>query len=513
MRKLLVIIVSFLILFCVAGLAQAREHVVKKGECLSQIALQYGLKWPAVYQANKDKIKDPNLIYPGQVLQISEKGQATDSSVAKAFIWKKGGTKPFGQRDPAKAVKLFNLPEEVKAAFITAVKSGQTEDYRLKVGQRLEQQIFGHYRMVNNVVVQLPPNQLEAKIYCKFSFNGRVYFLIRPLVCGNWAWWAEKEVEQEIKPPAETPPEIKTTEPKKMMMLLIPTEQVPEVPAKPKISPPIEGDKCSVSYESYGWAGHYWALQGGGQSNYYGGKGNFFFCPHETSLGKMREGVGATVNAWEGDNSGYNFRGSRWTVGPVVDLITKQGNRFTTTIQVGQQEDRGHDGAGYEASQRTRILYLGQTADLYHINKYIFKSENWLDVNIDIGHDKDSSWQGSTIPQISDPAENKTNISVGSRAYFWQTESFHGGLVGKGTYAFGDHGIGLETGPFISDKEDIIKVGAGFRHQFNSSSETNNGNLIGIGADLDIVKTIDRIVRYLKTKETKDENKEKEVVK
>jgi len=50
-------------------------HKVKKGECLWYIAGYsevYGnpLKWPLIYKANKDKIKNPDLIYPGQVLVI-----------------------------------------------------------------------------------------------------------------------------------------------------------------------------------------------------------------------------------------------------------------------------------------------------------------------------------------------------------------------------------------------------------------------------------------------------------
>jgi hypothetical protein len=183
-----------------------------------------------------------------------------------------------------------------------------------------------------------------------------------------------------------------------------------------------------------------------------------------------------------------------------VDLFTKGGSRFTSTIQIGKQKDNGYDGSGYEAGQDTNILYIGQTADFYNINKYIFKTENWVDANIDIGHEKKSAWQGWNIPEANDPAENKTNVSAGSRIYFWQTENLHGGLVAKGTYAFGDHAIGVEAGPFVADKESIIKVGAGFRNQSNSAYETNNGNLLMIGMDLDILKTIDKIVGYLKTK-------------
>ena len=50
-------------------------HTVVKGECLWYIAGYdhiYGnpLQWPLIYKANKDKIKNPDLIYPGQVFLI-----------------------------------------------------------------------------------------------------------------------------------------------------------------------------------------------------------------------------------------------------------------------------------------------------------------------------------------------------------------------------------------------------------------------------------------------------------
>ena len=51
----------------------ARTVTVKAGESLSKIAsreLGDASKWKAIYEANKDKIKDPDLIHPGQVLDI-----------------------------------------------------------------------------------------------------------------------------------------------------------------------------------------------------------------------------------------------------------------------------------------------------------------------------------------------------------------------------------------------------------------------------------------------------------
>lgn len=45
-------------------------YVVKKGDTLSKIAKKYHTTWQKIYEKNKDIIKDPNKIYPGQILHI-----------------------------------------------------------------------------------------------------------------------------------------------------------------------------------------------------------------------------------------------------------------------------------------------------------------------------------------------------------------------------------------------------------------------------------------------------------
>jgi nucleoid-associated protein YgaU len=55
-----------------AGAGQ-RTYTVVKGDTLSAIAKrEYGAagKWKAIYEANRDKISNPDLIRPGQVLNI-----------------------------------------------------------------------------------------------------------------------------------------------------------------------------------------------------------------------------------------------------------------------------------------------------------------------------------------------------------------------------------------------------------------------------------------------------------
>lgn len=50
---------------------KAKTHTVKRGDCLFNIAKKYygnGAEYMKIYNANKDKITNPNLIYEGQVL-------------------------------------------------------------------------------------------------------------------------------------------------------------------------------------------------------------------------------------------------------------------------------------------------------------------------------------------------------------------------------------------------------------------------------------------------------------
>jgi nucleoid-associated protein YgaU len=55
------------------GNPTADTYVVVSGDSLSKIAKrQYGdmNQWPRIYEANRDQIKDPDLIHPGQRLKI-----------------------------------------------------------------------------------------------------------------------------------------------------------------------------------------------------------------------------------------------------------------------------------------------------------------------------------------------------------------------------------------------------------------------------------------------------------
>jgi nucleoid-associated protein YgaU len=52
---------------------KGKTYVVQSGDSLSKIAkalLGDAARWPEIFELNKDQIKDPNLIYPGQELRL-----------------------------------------------------------------------------------------------------------------------------------------------------------------------------------------------------------------------------------------------------------------------------------------------------------------------------------------------------------------------------------------------------------------------------------------------------------
>jgi len=55
------------------GAQSRRDYTIQSGDSLSKIARQFygnANDWQKIYEANKDKIKDPNLIHPGQKIII-----------------------------------------------------------------------------------------------------------------------------------------------------------------------------------------------------------------------------------------------------------------------------------------------------------------------------------------------------------------------------------------------------------------------------------------------------------
>lgn len=49
------------------------EYTVEERDTLSEIGRKHGISWKEIYEANKDVIKDPDMIQPGWKLKIPNK--------------------------------------------------------------------------------------------------------------------------------------------------------------------------------------------------------------------------------------------------------------------------------------------------------------------------------------------------------------------------------------------------------------------------------------------------------
>ncbi|WP_029896565.1 LysM peptidoglycan-binding domain-containing protein [Desulfohalovibrio reitneri] len=88
------------------------SHTVVKGDCLwniSEEAQVYNdpFMWPLIYKANRGKINDPDLIYPGQVFSIPRHG----FDLAEVKQVRKQAGAPWKKLEPASTA---NLPAQIR---------------------------------------------------------------------------------------------------------------------------------------------------------------------------------------------------------------------------------------------------------------------------------------------------------------------------------------------------------------------------------------------------------------
>ncbi|MCX7661311.1 MAG: LysM peptidoglycan-binding domain-containing protein, partial [Candidatus Omnitrophica bacterium] len=102
-------------------------YTVQKGDSLSKIAqrkLGNALRWKEIYELNKDKVKDPNLVYPGQELIMPQTAPAQEKE-------KKTTPAPAEKQEVKKTAKETPPARiEVKKPEEKSVAVGETREIR-----------------------------------------------------------------------------------------------------------------------------------------------------------------------------------------------------------------------------------------------------------------------------------------------------------------------------------------------------------------------------------------------
>ncbi|MBI4779629.1 LysM peptidoglycan-binding domain-containing protein [Candidatus Falkowbacteria bacterium] len=416
-------VVAFALVLAAAS-AGAETYAVRKGDCLSKIAVRHDLRWRKLYEANRQIIKNPDLIFPGQILTIP----TSTTIVAKTAVAEKHqaviadeytplndlGQHAFGQkRDGIKAIKMFSLPQEVKQLFIVKVQKGEFEFSSLKSairsGDKFSEMVFGNYKITKNKIASWDVGHLEPARLYQVEFEGLIYSLYDPLKCRNLAWRAEKPK-------------------KRLLILLIPppveplspaVQPPPPLPPEQPITEPEEKVCCrpDVDISVGAFADIH---QSGNNPHGFWGVGNFYLCSIKDGDKIHSFGVTVEGNYWSGiTGDDYNYFGRRYAIGPTYRLLSPN-TEFQFRVGMGEVDDWGfidpNEFGRYKSDQTSKIItaYTGYEKSRTG-SPWFNRMRYYASMDYDINQNKTDKWmdrETGTWP-LDGEASDKTMFSAG----------------------------------------------------------------------------------------------------
>lgn len=185
--------------------------VVQKGNTLSQIAKHFNTTWQILQKVNG--IKNPNLIYPNDVIEIAHAPEPTTytvrthkKSIAKKahahvikkitpvqtkasapFLWKNPGNARCTKCTLASSVHGLGFPDVVANALIAKVKNRDFTMMKIARGMHFDAMYFGKRIRKENVIASWKSGHTELAREYSVIHDGMRYALVYPLVCGNWS--------------------------------------------------------------------------------------------------------------------------------------------------------------------------------------------------------------------------------------------------------------------------------------------------------------------------------------
>lgn len=152
----------------------AEDYLVKSGDYLKKIAEQaYGdeAKWELIYEANKGSIKNPNLIYKGQILTIPDVEQVSSQVIDE--------TVPAFVTDTNEATETNTIPtNNVPADNNPALESDDSDTYKnvpVGINPVLESNGFYTYTFINGDQLTCTAQNYVAEVKDLYGITYREY--------------------------------------------------------------------------------------------------------------------------------------------------------------------------------------------------------------------------------------------------------------------------------------------------------------------------------------------------
>ncbi|MGQ9695139.1 MAG: peptidoglycan-binding protein [Thermodesulfobacteriota bacterium] len=126
------------------------EYIVKQSDCLSSIASKYGCFWEKIWNHPKnaqlkEKRKDPNILYPGDIVFIPDKEEKEESATTeqKHRFRRKG------------------VPEKLELILCLEGEPRRNEDYELVIDGKLTK---GKTDGEGKISISIPPEARQGKL-------------------------------------------------------------------------------------------------------------------------------------------------------------------------------------------------------------------------------------------------------------------------------------------------------------------------------------------------------------
>lgn len=419
-------LITIIMFLAFAQSAQAVEYKVQRGDTMSQLSVRHTTTVKSLDSANP-QIATRNAKYTGekrywlwegQIIDVPSTKSTKQAAVAKPVEkikrnsqgvgqWKVVNGNPFGlHRNPATA--LLRLPDSTmtvddKEALAVSIQQS-SEPYQVKSGELFDWVLFGNYYWQSKVA-WVGKEPLEAEIWPEVSISSaRICRVTRTKGCKNLEVNCEDAplaIEPALPVAALPPPIIEplpaVVPPVEPPVIILPHVQ-PPVAVPLVVLPPVK----KYSHEEY--------LFSGTGSNplehyvFYGVDGTFYFKEYGTGKRKFRTGVSAQLVGWKGETNGVSFKGNKQLIG-LAHEIKKGEDSLTFKLRLGKKfSDITSEEGKYRDKEAFTLLNM-EVVNVFEVQKgkILQLSQIGTVVDIDLGGEKNSTFNGSKIDPAKDP--------------------------------------------------------------------------------------------------------------